>query len=152
MPVSKKPRSKDSNRAATNRRTLQIINQAQALDRRRQAQIENQKQSINRLLARFDGVQLLDPQTGHPLMPPSSHAVYGEEMRTLHEAAAELVAREQEAREVMRQLVAAIDGLPLDGLRLGRGAHVTAFAEALAQARALVSVSAPVTESTGQAG
>lgn len=148
MPISKKPRSKDSNRSATNRRMLQIINEAQSLDRRRQAQIENQKQSITRLLERFDTA--LSGTLANPHLPiPTSHAVYGEEMEVLHQAAAAAIANEQETREVLRELVRLLDADPAD---MGPAAQEAMLSEALTHARQLVGLSAPVSESKGEAG
>lgn len=113
MPQSKPPRK---NQQASNP-IKKILEQARSIDRRRQAQIENQVQSINRLL-----------KSGE----------YSEEMRILHMATAQYKVENEDLTAALRQLVDKIDGLPLDGLRLGRGAHVTAFAEALAAARALI--------------
>lgn len=102
-----------------------VIEKAQAIDRRRQAQIENQKASINRLLVNGE---------------------YTAEMQTLFQAAASLQVENEMLGAAMKALVASIDALPLDGLRLGRGAHVTAFAEALAAGRALITPAQPGTD------
>lgn len=148
MPQSEKPRKKASERAG-NRLQL-IIQQAQALDRRRQAQIQNQIGTINRLLERFDAaseadhLNRLDPHAQSSI--PTSHAAYSEEMRTLHEAAAELVAREQETREALQELVRALDN------RVGLHQAAMMLETELVTARRVLGLSAPVSESGASAG
>jgi hypothetical protein len=104
-------------------RLQQILEQANTLDRRRQAQIANQVAAINRLLK--DGE-------------------YDEEMRILHEGAAVLAVENQDLRAALRELVRAVDAtVHIDNDRAG---------DALDQARALIAVSAPVSEQDGAVG
>ena len=147
MPQSK---AREAARGKSNRRMLDIIAQAQKLDRRRQAQIENQERSIARLLARLDAAAT-QTQTGNAITTPTAYAAYTEEMRILHEAAAAILAENGELRDAMRDLVSAIDALP-DNRAGGDRAASDGLAVALAAARALVAVSAPVSESGGEAG
>lgn len=153
MPKSETPRSKDSARSKTNRRMLDIINQAQSLDRRRQAQIANQVGTINRLLARFDEHQCFPGVDIHAMrVPPSSSAAYTEEMRVLHEAGAELVAREEAVRLAARDLLMAIDVLHLDQLTVVEGTDVRPYQDALRQLQTLVGFSSSVSESGSDEG
>lgn len=130
----------------------EVLERARVLDRRRQAQIENQKAAINRLLERFDGIQLLDPQTGHPLMPPTSHAIYNEEMGILHGAYADAAAEAAELRSVLTSLVSSIDGTPLDGVSWPKAAGREALAQALHDARELLGLNDAVTQQEAPAG
>lgn len=155
MPKSEPPRKKnvkDASRVKQGKRLADIINQAQSLDRRRVAQIENQKKSITRLLNLG-----IDPETD----TTTPEARYTEEMRILHEGAAVLTVENEDLRQALRALMAAIDGTPLDGVSWGTDkSRRDALAYALAAARAHVGLnpltgetfSAPVSESEGGAG
>ena len=137
MPQSSRTRSKPKNVNKPDR-MKEVIQKALSLDRRRQAQIENQKRSINRLLERFDEGKYAG----------TSHAVYTEEMNILHMAAAQFRVENDDLRAVLRDLVTALDALPLDMMST-RGTNLP---EIVAAARALITVSAPVSESGGEAG
>lgn len=130
MPKSAAPRKKSNPRSD---RTLEVMQRAMALDRRRQAQINNQIASINRLLGEDHG--------------------YTEEMRVLHEGSAVLLASAEEARDALRSLVRAIDALHLDQLTVAdRDTDTRPYLDALAQARALIDLSDPVTSQEAQVG
>lgn len=120
---------------------LDIINQANALDRRRQAQIENQRKSITRLLNAGIGV---DDTT-------TPEARYTDEMAILHEGAAVLRVQLEDTERALRDLVAAVDALP-DSRAQGDRAAGEQLAHALAAARGLVAASALVSESGDEAG
>lgn len=120
------PQSKPSRKKSAGKNPIQaVLEQARAIDRRRQLQIQNQAASIDRLLK--DGT-------------------YAGELEILHGACAQYQFENETALTLIRQLVGTIDALPLDGLRLGRSAGVTAFAEALASARALITPVQPGTD------
>lgn len=97
MPQSSRTRAKVKNVSKPDR-AREIMLAAASLDRRRQAQIANQVKAINRLMAQHHR---------HPEMVQD--LVYGEEMRTLHEAAAELVARTDELTDALRRVVKAAE-------------------------------------------
>jgi hypothetical protein len=147
MPQSKK---RETARTSSQRRFESIISNAQAIDRRRQAQIANQIATINRLLARFDEASYadhlnrLDPHAQSSI--PTSHAVYSEEMRMLHEGAAVLVAERDEAIDVLRQLVAVVEKHAESHDQFGE------LLAATRRARDVIGLSAPVSEHEGATG
>lgn len=138
MPKSEPPRKKASAtpRSKSNRRMADIINQAMALDRRRQAQIENQRRSITRLLN--SGIDYKGDTT-------TPEARYTEEMKILHEGAAALGVQLEDTQKMLEYLIAAIEhDFPHERLQQ--------LAVVLPQARALVGLSAPVSDAEGEAG
>lgn len=140
MPKSEAPRNKKkpSDRTRRAQNAIQdLMQRAHALDRRRQAQITNQIGTINRLLERFD-------EGKHA---GTSHAAYTEEMRILHEGAAESIARGEELTHALSELVNAVQAVDLvaelDNARL---------TTALDEAKRVIALSAPVTHQEASAG
>ena len=86
MPQSSRTRRKA--KSVTSKPAIQgVIEKAQSIDRRRQAQIANQVEAINRLL---------------------KNGEYGEEMKILHMAAAQLKAENDEMRKSVRVFLDAL--------------------------------------------
>lgn len=143
------PQSKPSRKKSAGKNPIQaVLEQARAIDRRRQLQIQNQAGSIDRLLAQINEHQCMthDPQTGHPSISPPMRG-YAGEMEILHGACAQYQFENESALTIIRQLVEAIDGTPLDGVSWGTDKHRRdALAEALAAARALITPVQPGTD------
>lgn len=135
MPKSEAPRNKKkpSDRTRRAQNAIQdLMQRAHALDRRRQAQIQNQIGTINRLL---DG------------------GTYTEEMRILHEGAAESIARNEELTHALSELVNAVQAqVPVDVILPARAAGKTRLLEALDEAKRIIALSAPVTQQEASAG
>lgn len=146
MPQSK---TRKGPKSANTKNPIQaVLEQARAIDRRRQLQIKNQAGSIDRLLAQINEHQCMthDPQTGHPLTSPPMRG-YAGEMEILHGAIAQYQFENETALDIIRQLVEAIDGTPLDGVSWGTDkTRRDALDEALAAARALITPVQPGTD------
>lgn len=143
MPQSKPPRKKN-----VSKNPIQaVLEQARAIDRRRQLQIKNQAGSIDRLLAQINEHQCMthDPQTGHPLISSPMRG-YAGEMEILHGALAQYQFENETALDIIRQLVGAIDGTPLDGVSWPSKQGRMNLAEALAAGRALITPVQPGTD------
>jgi hypothetical protein len=134
MPKSAAPRKKSTRQPD---QLKEVLERAMAMDRRRQAQIANQVASINRLLAGAEEHECFphDPATGHPMIQKRPYG-YTDEMRVLHEGSAVLTVENQDLRAVLSELVRFIDARE----------PTTLHGDVLAQARALVGLSAPVSE------
>lgn len=143
------PQSKPSRKKSAGKNPIQaVLEQARAIDRRRQLQIQNQAASIDRLLGVISEHSCLpiDSATGKPTLGEPMRG-YAGELEILHGACAQYQFENETALTIIRQLVEAIDGTPLDGVSWGTDKHRRdALAEALAAARALITPVQPGTD------